>query len=66
MVAIINLCKLGVTQWPNVINYVIIVFSDPENIGINIVIFVLLDPEHMDIDTKIKFLRVLDPEIKPK
>ena len=49
LAAILNLCKLGVNRWLNVTYYHIIVFNDPENMGIN---------------TKIRSLYVLEPNIQ--
>ena len=46
-----NLSKYGVNNCPKLINIIIFVFFDPDNIG---------------IDTKIKSLLVLEPEIQRK
>ena len=51
MAAILIICKLGVTKWPNVINIFIIEFLDLENMG---------------MDTRIKCLQVSDLEIQAK
>jgi len=44
-------CKYGVNNCHKLVNIIIFVFLDPDNIG---------------IDTKIKSLRVLEPEIQRK